>query len=158
MDKDNDEQFFLDAMKALNKHSSTSEEAYNPIQFSDFIFDENTEHWIDAFDDVHYPAHLTANAIKKLKKKPTNHHLDLHQMSRQQATEALMKYIPHHHRRQHSIIRIICGKGLHTPNQRPILKNLCYQFLIQNPMVVAFCTADVRFGGLGCYQVALRYD
>ena len=155
MDKDNDDQFFLDAMAALNQAASTQ-----PIPKSDhsFVFNEHPDHWLQGDEAIHHPRHMTKKDHKQLKKKPTPFSLDLHGLTRDEATPLLLDFIQDHLKQQHAVIRLICGKGRHTPNTPPLLKNLCFQVLLQHPAVHAFTTAADNNGGTGCFQVQLRYD
>ena len=72
MDKDNDDQFFLDAMAALNQAASTP-----PIPKSDhsFVFNEHPDHWLQGDEAVHHPRHMTKKTTNSSKKNQHLFHL-----------------------------------------------------------------------------------
>ena len=53
-------------------------------------------------------------------------------------------------------VRIIHGKGHHTPTGVSILKKMVAQSLTQLPFVLAFCSAQPKDGGAGAVYVFLK--
>lgn len=156
MEKQDDDQFFLDAMKQLQWDDSPPPPQSSMPSFP-FDFDTREHIWINAHDLIHHPPSLSKRALRALKNQKPKSSLDLHGLTIDKATTALLKHTQHCYQHQFRHTQIICGKGLHNTN-RPVLKNLCYQFLQQCPSVEAFTTASLDSGGTGCFHVRFRYD
>ena len=53
-------------------------------------------------------------------------------------------------------VRIVHGKGQHSPGREPVLKNLVPGWLSQRRDVLAFCQARTIDGGAGALVVLLQ--
>src|SRR6185437_4036514 len=81
--------------------------------------------------------------------------LDLHGFNRERAYVALTQFIGDCQRRDIRCIRVIHGKGLGSPNTRPVIKSLLDSWLRRRRDVLAFCAARPHDGGAGAAYVLL---
>jgi DNA-nicking Smr family endonuclease len=84
---------------------------------------------------------------------PVHVSLDLHHSTVAQARGQVVEFIRQCQRRQYAWGLIIHGKGLHSEERYPVLKNQVNQWLRQLTQVKAFCSAHPRHGGLGAVYV-----
>lgn len=85
--------------------------------------------------------------------------LDLHGCSQLEARDELQEFLRDSVRRGLSCVRVIHGKGHHSPNQTPVLKSRLPEWLSwrQNARyVAAFTSADPRDGGAGAVYILLK--
>jgi len=82
-------------------------------------------------------------------------HLDLHGMYRDKARQAVATFLAESRAGGHRCLRIVHGKGLHSPGREPVLKRLVQGWLAQRREVMAFCQAPVADGGAGALMVLL---
>ena len=85
-------------------------------------------------------------------------HLDLHGMNPAEAKDALERFIRRSIANGHSCIRIIHGRGKHSPNEPAVLKAHVTRWLSSRRMgrqVVAFASARWTDGGSGALYVLL---
>jgi len=82
--------------------------------------------------------------------------LDLHGMNRDEARQALLKFLAESLARQQRCLRIVHGKGLRSPGREPILKELVRNWLANRPEVLAYCQARAADGGAGAVTVLLQ--
>lgn len=80
--------------------------------------------------------------------------LDLHGLTVIEAESQLMVFLDHCNKQNIRIINIIHGKGYHSKQLFPPLKNLVNQFLRRHPSVLAFTSAP--FNGSGAVYVLLK--
>lgn len=80
--------------------------------------------------------------------------LDLHGMTSQQASAALIQFIDHCQKQNFRSVKIIHGKG--RRETLPILKNKINQWLRQLPMILAFHSAKPNDGGAGAVYILLK--
>lgn len=86
-------------------------------------------------------------------------HLDLHGLNRDEARRAIGEFFSAQMTRGHRCVLVICGRGLHTPGGKPVLKELLVRWLAQGSLshgVLAFCSAKAHDGGVGALYVLLR--
>lgn len=86
-------------------------------------------------------------------------HLDLHGMTQVQAKEAVDRFLADSRRAGKRCVLIIHGRGLHSKDQIPVLKERLRVWLSQKrigSMVLAFATARPHDGGAGAVYVLLR--
>lgn len=83
-------------------------------------------------------------------------YLDLHGYTRDQARDALSRFIRECTLLGHRCVRIVHGKGLGSPGREPVLKNLVQGWLTQKSEVLAFCQARPADGGAGAVVVILK--
>lgn len=86
----------------------------------------------------------------------TQAELDLHGLNRDQARLATATFLTDCLHKGHRCVRIIHGKGLGSPGQQSILKQLVRGWLAQREEILAFCQAPDSKGGSGAVVVLLR--
>ncbi len=104
---------------------------------------------------------IAPDTLKKLSigQFPVSQTIDLHGMTRDKSITALEKTMQSSLQASDRVICIIHGRGLHSPDGRPILKQSIYQWLKDGPMsayVLAVTPAPNTAGG-SCL-VLLRRD
>jgi DNA-nicking Smr family endonuclease len=82
--------------------------------------------------------------------------VDLHNLRRDEARDALGAYIRESVKTGLRCIRVIHGKGLGSPGKAPVLKPRVHSWLIQKNEVIAFVQAHPNQGGAGALVVLLR--
>jgi DNA-nicking Smr family endonuclease len=85
--------------------------------------------------------------------------LDLHGMTQAQAKEAVERFLTDSRRAGKRCVLIIHGRGLHSQDEIPVLKQQLKGWLSQKrigQMVLAFATARPQDGGAGAIYVLLR--
>lgn len=82
--------------------------------------------------------------------------IDLHGFSRDQAMEALGRFLQEQIDARHTCVRIIHGKGRRNSDSEPVLKRVVAAALQRNRRVLAFCSARENDGGTGALYVLLR--
>jgi DNA-nicking Smr family endonuclease len=86
-------------------------------------------------------------------------HLDLHGLLADAAKLELERFLTESRRRGHRCVLVIHGRGLHSKDQEPVLKNRMSQWLARGKLariVLAFATAKQSDGGTGAVYVLLR--
>jgi DNA-nicking Smr family endonuclease len=86
-------------------------------------------------------------------------HLDLHGMVRSEAKPALERFILDSRRAGKRCVLIVHGRGLHSKDQIPVLKESVQVWLSRGRIareVIAFATARPHDGGSGAVYVLLR--
>ncbi|MGH1542079.1 MAG: Smr/MutS family protein [Arenicella sp.] len=81
--------------------------------------------------------------------------LDLHGMIAREAKPAVHEFINECAHNDVSAIRIVHGKGLHSPDKRPVLKSLLLGWLSKNQFVIAVCSTPGNDGSTGAVYVLL---
>lgn len=82
--------------------------------------------------------------------------IDLHKMRVAKARVEIAHFIQQCHRRDVRTALIIHGKGSRSKDRPALLKSLCYQWLLDLPLVLAFHTAQKSDGGAGATYVMIR--
>ncbi|MCP3101255.1 Smr/MutS family protein [Myxococcus sp. K15C18031901] len=85
--------------------------------------------------------------------------LDLHGMTQVQAREAVERFLSESRRAKKRCVLIVHGRGLHSKDQLPVLKEGLKSWLSHKRvagMVLAFATARPQDGGAGAVYVLLR--
>ena len=82
--------------------------------------------------------------------------LDLHGLYQAEAEQALLSFLMDQYNFGHRCLLVIHGKGLHGDERWPVLKNMTHRVLRQSSVVLAFCSAQPKDGGLGAVYVLLR--
>lgn len=82
--------------------------------------------------------------------------IDLHGMNSDEARRLLATFL--HQATQHGLrcVNVIHGKGWHSEKGEGLLRRLARHWLIQHPLVLAFCDAPVHAGGSGAAWVLLK--
>lgn len=86
-------------------------------------------------------------------------HLDLHGLVRTEAKEALAGFVARSRYAGHRCILVVHGRGLHSKDQIPVLKEGVQGWLSRGQIaqgVLAFTTARPHDGGAGAVYVLLR--
>lgn len=82
--------------------------------------------------------------------------LDLHGYFAQEAKSTVHDFINQAAAADISAIRIVHGKGLHSKNKKPILKNLILGWLRKNQHVLAVCSTPANDGSTGAIYVLIN--
>ena len=82
--------------------------------------------------------------------------IDLHGLRRDQAREALGRFIVESAKRGLRCVRVVHGKGNGSPGREPILKSRVRRWLVQKAEVLAFVQARASDGGSGALMVLLQ--
>lgn len=82
--------------------------------------------------------------------------LDLHGLRRDEARDAVARFLPQAVRDGLRCVRVIHGKGLGSVDRKPVLKDKVLRWLVQRDEVIAFCEAPPHVGGSGALLVLLR--
>ncbi|ORU91149.1 MAG: hypothetical protein A6F72_01180 [Cycloclasticus sp. symbiont of Poecilosclerida sp. N] len=82
--------------------------------------------------------------------------VDLHGLTKQEAEQLLNEVLSFHIEEQSRCILVVHGKGKGSPNNRPVLKNLVFHLLKNDPAVLALASAQQRDGGTGAVYVLLN--
>lgn len=89
----------------------------------------------------------------------TQAHLDLHGLTREEAGPALEGFIQRARIAGHRCVLVVTGRGLHSKDQVPVLRQGVQQWLTRGRcarQVLAFCSARPKDGGAGAVYVLLR--
>lgn len=81
--------------------------------------------------------------------------LDLHGLIAQEAKPAVHSFINEAANTGISAIRIVHGKGLHSRDKKPVLKNLILGWLRKNQYVIAVCSTPANDGSTGAIYVLI---
>ena len=82
--------------------------------------------------------------------------LDLHGLRRDEAREALGKFLREAGRSGCRCVRVVHGKGHGSPGREPVLKGKVKSWLVQKNEVIAFTQARAAQGGAGALIVLLE--
>jgi len=101
---------------------------------------------------------LQKNVLKKLRKGyyGLDADIDLHGLTSQEALHQLLGFLHHCVEDGSRCVLIVHGKGYHSPDNQPVLKNDINLWLRRHKDVLAFCSAPSRAGGAGALFVLLR--
>ncbi len=101
---------------------------------------------------------LQKNVLKKLRKGyyGLDADIDLHGLSSREAQQQLLRFLHYCVEDGCHCVQIVHGKGYHSPDNQPVLKNDINLWLRQHKDVLAFCSAPPRAGGTGALFVLLR--
>ncbi len=116
------------------------------------------EHYLEEDPELNYVAPgVGPDVMKKMRKGhwPIQDELDLHNMNRDQARDALGEFLTKAMQRNHRCVCVIHGRGFGSRGQEPVLKSMVHSWLVQKG-VVAFCQARSHDGGEGALIVLLR--
>ncbi|MBK8482111.1 MAG: Smr/MutS family protein [Proteobacteria bacterium] len=90
---------------------------------------------------------------------PVEGRLDLHGATRQEAKDRVERFVLASRRRGLRCVLLVHGRGLHSLDGWPVLKEELKTWLLQGTLgacTMAFCSAQGRDGGLGATYVLLR--
>jgi len=104
---------------------------------------------------------IAPDTLKKLANGqfPIDQHLDLHGMTRDKALQALEELVLTSLQQSYRVLCVIHGRGLHSPDGRPVLKNSVYQWLKTEPISahILAVTPVLNTAGGSCF-ILLRRD
>jgi len=125
-------------------------ESDGPIELSDS--DEYIEGAIPSFD---------RKTLRKLRAGDfaVQAHLDLHGCTREEAKVLLARFVEDSRRRGKRLVLVVHGRGLHSKDQVPVLKESMRSWLSQGRIgkqVLAYATARPHDGGAGAVYLLLR--
>jgi DNA-nicking Smr family endonuclease len=86
-------------------------------------------------------------------------HLDLHGDTRELAKQRVARFVDESRKASRRCVLIVHGRGLHSKDQLPVLKDALRSWLERGPVaraVLAFATARPHDGGAGAVYVLLR--
>lgn len=86
-------------------------------------------------------------------------HVDLHGLTREAARERVTRFVAESRRAGHRCVLIVHGRGRHSKDQIPVLKDAVRSWLERGQSarsVLAFATARPHDGGAGAVYVLLR--
>lgn len=86
-------------------------------------------------------------------------HVDLHGMTRDQAKQAIFRFLAQARVKRHRCVLIVTGRGKHSEEGTPVLKPLVHRWLRRGAIkqwVFAYATARPVDGGAGAMYVLLR--
>jgi DNA-nicking Smr family endonuclease len=86
-------------------------------------------------------------------------HLDLHGLTRDEAKSRVARFVQESRKASRRCVLIVHGRGLHSKDQIPVLKDAVRTWLERGPVarsVLAFATARPHDGGAGAMYVLLR--
>lgn len=102
---------------------------------------------------------LAGNRLRQVKRGivSVGHQLDLHGLTREEALEALPRFINSAQKKAQKAVLIITGKGNHSPEE-PVLHQAVASWLRDagRSTVLEFAPAPREMGGSGAYVVFLR--
>lgn len=99
-----------------------------------------------------------ADVLRKLRRGhwAIERELDLHGLRRDEAREALARFLRTALQRQWRCVRVIHGKGSSSPQREPVLKHKVRIWLMQRDEVMAYVQARPCDGGAGALVLLLR--
>ncbi len=83
-------------------------------------------------------------------------HTDLHGLNRYEAQDALREFLSFCQKEGKRCIRIVHGRGHHSPDNEGVLRHLVRSWLSKRRDVLAFCPAPFNDGGAGAVWVLLK--
>jgi DNA-nicking Smr family endonuclease len=104
---------------------------------------------------------LDKRLLRKLKRGAFSYrsHLDLHGLTRAEARPRVEGFLAEARKRGERCVLIVHGRGLHSKEGIPVLKEAVNSWLLRGRIskaVLAFCSARSTDGGLGALYVLLR--
>jgi len=98
------------------------------------------------------------NILKKLRRGEyaIQEELDLHGLFAEEAKVQVHGFINECARYNISAVRIIHGKGLHSPDKKPVLKNLILGWLKKNQFIIAVSSTPSNDGGTGAIYALIN--
>ncbi len=113
----------------------------------------------DTADEFMRPG-LQHKEIRRLKQGKfrigNDERIDLHGLTRDEAHQALNEFLDHCLIKGARYALVICGKGIHSPTGKPVIRSSIRNWLVQHNKVLAYCPAQLRDGGSGALYVLLK--
>ncbi|OGU15838.1 MAG: hypothetical protein A2076_14660 [Geobacteraceae bacterium GWC2_53_11] len=115
--------------------------------------------FVDSVPDEGELQSLSGNRLRQVKRGivTVNYQLDLHGLTREEALEALPRFIRSAQMKEQKAVLLITGKGHHSPEE-PVLHQAVASWLRDagKASVLEFAPAPRDMGGSGAYVVFLR--
>lgn len=142
--------------------SIPTEEAESLARLAELVSGEGPFELADSDEFIEGAIHgLDAGVLRKLRagEFSTQAHLDLHGQTKEEARQALDRFVQASRVAGHRCVLVVHGRGLHSKDQIPVLKDGVQAWLTRGrtaKQVLAFCTARPKDGGAGAVYVLLR--
>lgn len=139
-----------------------SEEAESLARLAELVSEEGAFELTEAEEGVEGAVQgFDPNVRRRLRAGafPPQASLDLHGLSRDEARGAVERFVQQARVAGHRCVRVVTGRGLHSPDQVPVLREGVAQWLTRGRtgrQVLAFCPARPQDGGAGAVYVLLR--
>ena len=100
----------------------------------------------------------SSQLLKKLRRGhySIQEELDLHGLYADEAKREVHAFINECAHYNISTVRIVHGKGLHSPDKKPVLKNLILGWLKKNQFIIAVCSTPANDGGTGAIYALIK--
>jgi DNA-nicking Smr family endonuclease len=154
------EKAFLKPPPPAPRGSDAEEEAL--LQLSELVTGQGPFDLADSDEFIEGSAlGLDPQILRKLRRGDyaLGAHLDLHGLTRAEAKEQLSVFLQASRLKGHRCVLVVHGRGLHSKDQLPVLKQSLQTWLSQGRLgkaVLAFATARQHDGGAGAVYVLLR--
>ena len=112
-------------------------------------------------DGLHTSEHRFKNdGLNKssMKHLPIEDSIDLHGMTGEEASDFLRSFLASSVSRKLRKVRIVHGKGLHSPDGKAVLRDIVYRELSQSKCVRAYQRTSPADGGGGAVWVILKNE
>lgn len=139
-----------------------NEEAESLARLAELVSEQGAFDISDSDEFIEARVHgFDENVMRKLRAGDfsAQAHLDLHGLTREEAKPALENFIQQARIAGHRCVLVVTGRGLHSQDQLPVLKEGVQQWLTRgraSKQVLAFCSARPKDGGAGALYVLLR--
>jgi len=121
-----------------------------PDNLSDFVGENIPDEYLS-----NGLSHLT---LRKLRHNgwPIQARLDLHGYSSDAARQQLQEFLYSAKQRALRCVLVIHGKGMNSKDGKAVLKIHTRHWLMQHPLVLAYCDAALKDGGTGAAVILLK--
>jgi len=142
--------------------SIPSEEAESLARLAELVSGEGPFDLADSDEFIEGAVHgFDPRVLKKLRTGTFSPqaHVDLHGLTKDEAKPALEQFIQKARVAGHRCVLVVHGRGLHSKDQIPVLKQSVQVWLSHGrpaKHVLAFCSARPQDGGAGAVYVLLR--
>jgi len=138
--------------KARNTFSPHQNSSKLPIPdtLSDFVSEQALDEYLSNG--------MARSTIRKIRRGdfPIQDSLDLHGSNTEEARKLLQEFLHHAAQLEFRCVRVIHGKGLNSQGGEGVLRKLTRHWLVQHPVVLAYCDAPAKAGGSGAALVLLK--
>lgn len=139
-----------------------SDEAEVLAELAELVFGGGTFDIADSDEYIEGAAHGVDKKIQRRLRAgdyAVQAHVDLHGLTRDEAKARVVKFVEESRKAGRRCVLIVHGRGLHSKDQVPVLKEAVRTWLERGPVaraVLAFATARPHDGGAGAVYVLLR--
>ena len=142
--------------RAIPRQSLRDEQAVLAEAMSDEL---DLDHLLETDDTLSWRREgVGTDTLRKLRRGhwTIQSEIDLHGLRRDEAREALGRFLRAALQREWRCVRVIHGKGLSSPLREPVLKHKVRSWLMQRDEVMAYVQARPSDGGAGALVLLLR--